>query len=70
VNPLNTILLDLCSLPKGSVIADCGCGEAELALHLGDEHIVHSFDLVAANDRVVAADIANLPLENASVDVS
>jgi ubiquinone/menaquinone biosynthesis C-methylase UbiE len=29
---------------------------------------VHSFDLVAVNDRVTVANMANLPLENDSVD--
>ena len=30
---------------------------------------VHSYDLVAANDSVTVADIAHLPLEDASVDI-
>jgi ribosomal RNA-processing protein 8 len=68
-NPLNSILLDLSSLPPGSVIADLGCGEAELAKHLGSIHKVHSFDLVSMNERVVVADMAKLPLERSTVDV-
>ena len=31
---------------------------------------MHSFDLVAANERVVACDIANVPLGDKSVDVA
>lgn len=31
---------------------------------------VHSFDLVAANEKVVACDMAHVPLKNASVDVA
>lgn len=68
-NPLNTILLDLSSLVSGSVIADLGCGEAELAERLGSKYVVHSFDLVSLNERVVVADMAKLPLARGSVDV-
>ncbi len=31
---------------------------------------MHSFDLVAANERVVACDMSNVPLDSASVDVA
>uniref|UniRef100_A0A1I8BXK0 Ribosomal RNA-processing protein 8 n=1 Tax=Meloidogyne hapla TaxID=6305 RepID=A0A1I8BXK0_MELHA len=68
-NPLNSILLDISSLPPGSVIADLGCGEAELAERLGSKYKVHSFDLVSLNERVVVADMAKLPLARNSVDV-
>nr|CAD2189607.1 unnamed protein product [Meloidogyne enterolobii] len=68
-NPLNSILLDLSSLPPGSVIADLGCGEAELAERLGSKYKVHSFDLVSLNERVVVADMAKIPLARESVDV-
>lgn len=33
------------------------------------QNTVHSYDLVAANEHVVACDIANVPLEDASIDV-
>lgn len=52
---------------KNFVIADFGCGEAKLASSV--PQTVHSFDLVAANDSVVACDMAHVPLNNASVDV-
>ena len=52
------------------MIADLGCGEAKLAEKLGSKHTVHSYDLVAANERVVACNIAKLPLENEKVDVA
>ncbi len=32
-------------------------------------NLVHSFDLVAANDRVTACDIAHTPLPDAAVDI-
>ena len=49
------------------MVADLGCGEARLARSV--PNTVHSFDLVAANERVTVADIAHTPLEAASVDV-
>jgi hypothetical protein len=39
-------------------IADFGCGEARLAASVNNR--VHSFDLVAQNERVIAADMANV----------
>ncbi|KAF9151446.1 25S rRNA (adenine645-N1)-methyltransferase [Linnemannia schmuckeri] len=56
-------------MPKDTVIADPGCGDAQIAAEL-PKHNVLSFDLVAKNERVTACDIAHLPLENASVDVA
>lgn len=49
------------------VIADLGCGDAKLAKSVPQK--VHSFDLVAANDLVVACDMSQIPLGNESVDV-
>jgi len=65
------------------VVADFGCGDAELAKNLiavkrinkkgkeSDENVfhVHSFDLVSPNALVTACDMADVPLENKSVDV-
>lgn len=54
------------------VVADMGCGEAELALQLSRvkgsskskkaKFTTHSFDLAKGNDRITVADIANVPL--------
>eukprot|EP01133_Synstelium_polycarpum_P017475 gene17475-20850_t len=60
---------NLAKKPKNRVIADFGCGEAQLAETLGKVHKVHSFDLVAKNERVVACDISHVPLEKESVDI-
>jgi ribosomal RNA-processing protein 8 len=55
-----------------------GCGEGRLGLELqgykadsGSKKatVVHSFDLVSPSPHVVAADIAHVPLEDASVDI-
>ena len=60
------------------VVADFGCGDAQLAKDLlnvkkrqdGTSRFkVHSFDLVAPNDLVTACDMANVPLKDKSVDV-
>lgn len=62
---------------KGKVIADMGCGEGRLGQEIrqmnnsskSQETVVHSFDLVSHSPHVIAADIAHVPLEPASVDI-
>lgn len=54
--------------PVTRVVADLGCGDAELAASV--PHRVHSFDLVACNERVTACDIAHVPLGTQSVHVA
>jgi len=68
LDPLNTIIADCLRLDDKAVIADFGCGEARLARSV--ENKVHSFDLVAANETVTACDMANVPLEDSTVDVA
>ena len=67
-NPLDVIIRFLKRQKKGLNVADLGCGEARLAKEL-PQHDVKSFDLVAANDRVIECDIANVPLSSGSVQV-
>jgi len=69
LDPLDLIIAELKKLPKKAVVADFGCGEARLAESV-HRATVHSFDLVAANHKVVACDMANVPLESNSVDVA
>jgi ribosomal RNA-processing protein 8 len=45
-----------------------GCGEAKISSSVPNK--VHSFDLVAANESVVACDISSVPLEDNSVDIT
>lgn len=68
-NPLDVIIqyLNTQSTPKR--IADLGCGEARLAKEVLQHH-VKSFDLLAANDKVIQCDIANVPLPDSSVDIA
>ncbi|EIE78718.1 hypothetical protein G6F46_012126 [Rhizopus delemar] len=68
VNPVDVIIDQLKHLPKTTVIADLGCGDAMIAQTL-KKHKVLSFDLIAKNELVTACDISKLPLEANSVDV-
>eukprot|EP01028_Stygiella_incarcerata_P011797 TRINITY_DN68713_c0_g1_i1.p1 TRINITY_DN68713_c0_g1~~TRINITY_DN68713_c0_g1_i1.p1 ORF type:complete len:302 (-),score=79.98 TRINITY_DN68713_c0_g1_i1:108-1013(-) len=66
VHPLSVVRNVVESHPKHYVWADMGCGEAELARTVSSK--VHSFDLVAENERVIACDMANTPLKDGEVD--
>lgn len=69
-NPLDDVIKWLrTKVPGKSIIGDFGCGEARLAATLSDR-TVHSFDLVAVNERVTACNIAEVPLADASLDVA
>lgn len=70
MNPVDKIILDLSCFPSSTVIADVGCGDAKIAERLGHNYKVFSFDLVSKNENIIAADMANLPLENESVDIA
>ena len=53
------------------VIADFGCGEARLAQALSSScKQIHSFDLVALNDKITVCDFSKTPLENESIDIA
>ena len=54
----------------GYVVGDFGCGEALIAAEAGDRHTVHSFDHVAIDQRVIACDIAHVPLEDDTLDLA
>uniref|UniRef100_A0A0N5AVP7 Ribosomal RNA-processing protein 8 n=1 Tax=Syphacia muris TaxID=451379 RepID=A0A0N5AVP7_9BILA len=70
-NPVSYIIQWLKSLDlEGLVIADMGCGNAQIASALeGSNATVYSFDLVALNERVTACDMSKVPLEKKSVDI-
>ncbi|EGG24834.1 hypothetical protein DFA_03079 [Cavenderia fasciculata] len=67
VHPLKFIIRDLKKLGR-ITIADMGCGDAELHQKLSFKHTIYSFDLVSTNKHVTACDIANVPLEDETVD--
>ncbi|EPY21305.1 ribosomal rRNA-processing protein 8 [Strigomonas culicis] len=57
-------------IPPTWVIADMGCGDAQIAAALQPKgYTVHSFDFCALNERVTEADAAHVPLEAESVDI-
>lgn len=78
VNPVNLMVKWITSRynhnKNNIVVADFGCGDAQLAKDLlqinKEKYSVHSFDLVSNNKFVTACDMANVPLENKSVDVA
>jgi ribosomal RNA-processing protein 8 len=78
VNPIDVIVRWLSNKYKTTlcVVADFGCGDAQLAKELLKikqkgkcPFKVHSFDLVSNDSLVTACDMANVPLEDKSVDV-
>lgn len=66
-NPLDRIINWIKKKHPRAVVADMGCGDARLAASVSNK--VHSFDLVSRNPKVVACDIAHVPLANESTDV-
>ncbi|SAL96633.1 hypothetical protein [Absidia glauca] len=68
VNPVDLILEQLSKMPKGTVVADLGCGDAVIGHTLKKQKVL-SYDLIAKNDKVIACDITKLPLSANAVDV-
>ncbi|XP_070553889.1 ribosomal RNA-processing protein 8-like [Ptychodera flava] len=67
VNPVDKIISYIKKKSSTMVIADFGCGEAKIAQSV--PNTVFSFDLVALNKYVVECDMAEVPLEDDSVDM-
>jgi hypothetical protein len=55
---------------EGLIVGDFGCGEAKIAEAVADRHVVYSFDHVAINDDVAACDMANVPLDDETLNVA
>ncbi|KAL7963301.1 methyltransferase domain-containing protein [Trichoderma compactum] len=73
--PLQLIASPLPRTGDTCTIADLGCGDARLAESLqADKHKLHidvkSFDLQSPSPLVTKADIANIPMEDGSVNVA
>jgi len=68
LSPLDECIQFVNKKPNKYVIGDFGCGEARLSASV--PHTVHSFDLVAVNDRVTPCNIAHVPLQPNTLDVA
>ncbi|PBJ80367.1 putative methyltransferase [Trypanosoma cruzi] len=57
-------------IPTSWVIADMGCGDAQIAQAMRPKgYTVHSFDFCAVNDYVTVANTTSVPLDNNTVDI-
>lgn len=62
-------MINYYSKRNGLHIGDFGCGEAFLSEALSGKHTIYSFDHVAINENVIACDVANVPLQDETLDV-
>ena len=69
VNPVEKICDYIKKMPKNTVVADFGCGNALIARSL-PYLTVHSFDLCKINDYVTVANSCSVPLKNKVLDVA
>lgn len=68
LHPVDRIARDLRHRPASLVVADFGCGDCRLASSIRNP--VHCFDLASLDPRVTVCDMAQVPLEDESVDVA
>lgn len=66
--PVDLALAFLQTYPPSAHVADFGCGDAEIASQT--PHNVSSLDLISTKPNVIACNMANTPLQTASVDVA
>ena len=57
---------------KRKVVADLGCGKAEINQYFkeNDRFVFHNFDHHSDHDLVISRDIKHIPLEDYSVDIA
>ncbi|MBN3300634.1 RRP8 protein, partial [Amia calva] len=67
-NPVDSIISYIHNKPASLVVADFGCGDCKIALSVRNK--VHCFDLSPINNLVTVCDMANVPLQNDSVDIA
>jgi ribosomal RNA-processing protein 8 len=70
VNPVDLFIEYLKGKPKETVVADMGCGVANIAKTLHSKMTIYSFDLIKGNEFITACDIAHVPLKLHSVDIT
>ncbi|XP_027972639.1 ribosomal RNA-processing protein 8 [Eumetopias jubatus] len=68
LQPVDRIARDLRQRPASLVVADFGCGDCRLASSIRNP--VYCFDLASLDPRVTVCDMAQVPLEDESVDVA
>lgn len=68
LQPVDRIARDLRQRPASLVVADFGCGDCRLASSIRNH--VHCFDLASLDPRVTVCDMAQVPLEDESIDVA
>ncbi|XP_055279461.1 ribosomal RNA-processing protein 8 [Moschus berezovskii] len=68
LQPVDCIARDLRQRPASLVVADFGCGDCRLASSIRNP--VHCFDLASLDPRVTVCDMAQVPLEDESIDVA
>uniref|UniRef100_T2MIA9 Ribosomal RNA-processing protein 8 n=1 Tax=Hydra vulgaris TaxID=6087 RepID=T2MIA9_HYDVU len=67
-NPVDLMIKYILERDKDLIVCDFGCGDAKIAASV--PNVVHSFDLVAVNNRVVACDMKKVPLKNEIIDIA
>lgn len=67
-NPVDAIIAYIRHKPVSLVVADFGCGDCKIASSVKNK--VHSFDLAPICDLVTVCDMANVPLDDATVDIA
>ncbi|XP_041851716.1 ribosomal RNA-processing protein 8 [Melanotaenia boesemani] len=67
-NPVDEIIAYIQKKSPSLVVADFGCGDCKIARSVKNK--VHSFDLAATCDLVTVCDMANVPLDDGSVDIA
>lgn len=66
--PVDVAIQWLKPKPSQWIVADLGCGDAELSTKASQK--VLSFDLIATNPRVIACNMTRVPLPPQSIDVA
>ncbi|XP_068440890.1 ribosomal RNA-processing protein 8 [Clinocottus analis] len=67
-NPVDAIISYIRQKPPSLVVADFGCGDCKIACSVKNK--VHSFDLAATCKLVTVCDMADVPLQDGSVDIA
>ncbi|KAM6960531.1 ribosomal RNA-processing protein 8 [Aplochiton taeniatus] len=67
-NPVDAIISYIKKKHPSLVVADFGCGDCKIARSVKNK--VHSFDLAPVCDLVTVCDMANVPLDDCTVDIA